>query len=310
MKLWRTVVDGSNRVDVDITTLAGNIESIVSNVLTTLFQIILIVFKKIVPWLLPLGPAIAIYLAIEPVLRVLPYHHLLAIAIASGFEGMGIVIAHTAIRASQWNNSRLKTDEPVDAKLATRLLWGYILSGASITLIIKLIPSSAYYVFAAFFFLSAMMNTIMGINGRLETLERDKRKNAVLRQEKRGLNAEIKVAMERLAALTAEFEKTQAEARALTETVARLKAQKRQLEAQKLTPSRSEKPVSADDPPGFSPETIERAREVYNRFTAEGRKRFGAALGREVGVNDRNGRKLVEYFRSLNGALNGEEGQS
>ena len=295
------------------------IRAIVSGFVGMLEGIFTDTVTRLAPILAPLPPAFSVYTAMTKANT--PYW--IALCTALAVELIGMFSSKVAIQSWNWNRSRLKTEPAAPFTLTVAMAAVYFIVVLLLALSIEIWTQSLIILYPGFVIIAASTYVSNAINGDLSAWQRERDERLQQQKEKRGLGAEIKAALEQLAKLktdlettqaeaaalaeaaTAELETIQAEARELTESVTKLKAQKRRLETKAVTG----KAVSPEEMPGFSEETIERAREVYTRFSTEGRKRFGAALGREVGVNDRNGRKLVEYFQSMNGNLNSEVAQ-
>jgi len=295
-------------------TLFDGTRTIVSGFVGMLEGIFTDTVTRLAPILAPLPPAFSVYTAMDRAAT--PYW--IALCTALAVELIGMFSSKVAIQSWNWNRSRLKTEPVAPFNLTVAMAAVYFIVVLLLALSIEIWTQSLIILYPGFVIIAAATYVSNAINGDLNAWQRERDERLQQQKEKRGLAAEIKAALEQLRKLKADLEKTRDETRDLTEAatveletirteaaelaeaVTRLKAQKRRLQQQKP----ADKPVSPDDPPGFSEETIARAKEVYDRFTAEGRTRFGAALGREVGVNDRNGRKLVEYFQSLNGNLN------
>ncbi len=267
---------------------------------------------RLAPILAPLPPAFSVYTAMS--LRTPQW---VAIATAMAIELIGMFSSKVAVASWNWNKQRLKTEPAAPFRLALAMATIYFVVVFALALGIEISPSFLIAIYPGFVLIAVSVYVSNAVNADLSAWQRERDERIAQIKEKRGLTVEIKAAeerlqelkanletthieaAERLAELKVNLEATRTEATDLTEAIAKLKAQKRRLETNAVI----DKAVSPEDPPAFSPETIEKAHEVYTRFHAEGRKRFGAALGREVGVNDRNGRKLVEYFQSLNGSL-------
>lgn len=273
------------------------VRAIVSGFVGMLEGIFTDTVTRLAPILAPLPPAFSVYTAMTKANT--PYW--IALCTALAVELIGMFSSKVAIQSWNWNRSRLKTEPMAPFNLTVAMAAVYFVVVLILALSIEIWTQSLIILYPGFVIIAASTYVSNAINGDLNAWQRERDERITLQKEKRGLGAEIKAALEKLAQLKADLEAARTEAAELTEAVTKLKTQKRRLETQIAAPTQAKEPVSPDDPPAFSAETIERAKEAYDRFTAEGATRFGAALGREVGVNDRNGRKLVEYFQSMNG---------
>ncbi len=273
------------------------IRAIVSGFIGMIEGIFTDTVTRLAPILAPLPPAFSVYTAMTKAQT--PYWVALCTALA--VELIGMFSSKVAIQSWNWNRSRLKTEPTAPFSLTVTMAAVYFVVVLILALSIEIWTQSLIILYPGFVIIAASTYVSNAINGDLNAWQRERDERIREQKEKRGLGAEIKAALEQLQKLKANLKATRTEAADLTESVTKLKAQKRRLQQQQATENRPDKPVSNDDPPSFSEETIAKAKEAYDRFSAEGKTRFGAALGREVGVNDRNGRKLVEYFQSLNG---------
>lgn len=294
-------------------TLFDGTRTIVSGFVEMLEGIFTDTVTRLAPILAPLPPAFSVYTAM--IKAATPFWVALCTALA--VELIGIFSSKVAVRTWNWNRSRLKSEPAAPFRLTVAMAAVYFVVVLVLALSIEIWQESLIILYPGFVIIAAATYVSNAISGDLAAWQRERDERIAQQKEKRGLAAEIKTAIEQLLELKTDLEATRAETAELTEAAKadlettraekhHLAAEITRLKAQRKRLKQPEKAVSPDDPPGFSEETIEQAREVYNRFAAEGRTRFGAALGREVGVNDRNGRKLVEYFRSLNGYLNEE----
>lgn len=294
-------------------TLFEGTRTIISGFVEMLEGIFTDTVTRLAPILAPLPPAFSVYTAMDRAAT--PFW--IAIATALAVELIGIFSSKVAVRSWNWNRSRLKTEPIAPFRLTVAMAAVYFVVVLVLALSIEIWQESLIILYPGFVIIAAATYVSNAISGDLAAWQRERDERIAQQKERRGLAAEIKAAIEQLAKLRTNLEATRAETAELTEAAKadlettraekhHLAAEITRLKTQRKRLKQPEKAVSPDDPPAFSPETIEQAREVYDRFTTEKRTRFGAALGREVGVNDRNGRKLVEYFRSLNGHLNEE----
>lgn len=265
--------------------LFDNTRAIISGFIGMLEGIFTDTVTRLAPILAPLPPAFSVYTAMAKAET--PYW--IALATALAVELIGMFSSKVAIQSWNWNRSRLKTEPTAPFSLTVTMAAIYFIVVLVLALSIEIWTQSLIILYPGFVIIAAATYVSNAINGDLTMWQRERDERLQQQKEKRGLSTEIKAAI-------ANLETIHAETAELTKAVTKLKVQKQRLESKAVI----EKAVSPDNPPGFSEETIARAKEVYDRFNAEGRSRFGAALGREVGVNDRNGRKLVKYFNNGN----------
>jgi hypothetical protein len=266
--------------------LFDNTRAIVSGFVGMLEGIFTDTVTRLAPILAPLPPAFSVYTAMS--LRTPQW---VAIATALAIELIGMFSSKVAVQSWNWNRGRLKTEPVAPFSLTVAMAAVYFIVVLILALSIEIWTESLIILYPGFVIIAAATYVSNAINGDLTMWQRDRDERIAQQKEKRRLSVEIKAATEKLTELRTDLETTR-------EEIAELEIQKQDLESKIAT----KKAVRSETPPGFSEETIRKARGIYNRFSAEGRTRFGAALGREVGVNDRNGRKLVEYFQNGNGA--------
>jgi len=287
-----TLFDGTRTI---VSGFVGMMEGIFTDTVT-----------RLAPILAPLPPAFSVYTAMAKAQT--PYW--IALCTALAVELIGMFSSKVAIQSWNWNRSRLKTEPVAPFTLTVAMAAVYFIVVLVLALSIEIWTQSLIILYPGFVIIAAATYVSNAINGDLSAWQRKRNERLQQQKEKRGLGAEIKTAREQLAELTIELEKTRdethdlteaaaadletirTETADLTEAVARLKAQKRRLNA---TPATT------------TTDTTEQARVILTEVWRNGSDISGAELGRQLKRSGTLGRKLKnELWPEISaGATNG-----
>lgn len=205
--------------------------------LETLEEMALATVARIVPWLIPVGPAFMIKTSVETYLHVSP---IIAILMALGFEGMGVFTSHVAFLCWTWNKGRNKTDNVAPFNLMRWLVSAYLAIGIVLVVLIKVYPPSTVIAPAFFLPLGLVVYTAWAVHIELSAWRNAKDEETHDRKIRTGLKAEIKELAQKLRELSTQFDTKQKELDTLTvqieerqitlnDTIAQIEAQKDEL---------------------------------------------------------------------------------
>lgn len=196
------------RVNIGAAYIGENIAGLVEAILDGLFDSILAGLKKIIPWIVTLGPAAALYTSLVEPFAASTWLDVttargISLGLALGFEGLGLFITRTLANVNDWNQTKNKSDEMIPTTLLKWFLVLYIIGGMVLVLSVKGWADPIAWFFAAMFIIGPMAHTTSEIADKTKRLIRDKRTKRRSRTIRNGLNTEIKMAQVELAQLAA-----------------------------------------------------------------------------------------------------------
>lgn len=159
------------------------------HLLETLEEMALATIARIVPWLIPIGPAFMIKTSVETYLQVDP---IISILMAAGFEGMGIYTSHVAFLCWSWNKTRTKKDGVAPFDLMRWLVGAYLFIGIVLVVLIKVYPPSTIIAPAFFLPLGLVVYTSWATHIELSGWRNAKEEDRQDKKIRTGIKVEIK----------------------------------------------------------------------------------------------------------------------
>ncbi|KKK93040.1 hypothetical protein LCGC14_2696870 [marine sediment metagenome] len=285
----------------------SNVERIVNGLVTLIVNVFMFGVTTLAPLAAPIAPAFSVYKALSERLGT-PFP--IAIAGAIAIEITGMFISKTAIGCHNWNSARNKNEPIAPKSLAIAMATVFFVVVLILSLTIELRPELAIWVYPGFVLIAICVYVSLAIANNLAEWTKTKADEAALRNERTGLNVEIKQAkidLETvrdnisLAQQTATDNATEvqhlmdeiniqaAKLEALTVKEAKLLSDIVQLQKQR----KSEKSaIATGAPTATGDNTTEQARTILTEIRRNGMEISGAELGRRLGKSGTLGRKL------------------
>ena len=281
----------------------SNVERIVNGLVTLIVNIFMFSVTTLAPLAAPIAPAFSVYKALSERLGT-PFA--IAIAGAIAIEITGMFISKTAIGCHNWNSARNKNEPIAPKSLAIAMATVFFVVVLILSLTIELRPELAIWVYPGFVLIAICVYVALAISNNLAEWTKTKASEAALRNERTGLNVEIKQAKIDLEAARNDISLAQqtateaqqqaqhlmdeiniqaAKLEALTVKETKLKTDIVQLQKQRKS-ARNDAPAATGD------DTTERARNILVDIRRNGMEISGAELGRRLGKSGTLGRKL------------------
>ena len=281
-----------------------NIAALVESVFDGVFDSALAGLKKVIPWAVTLGPAIALYTSLVPPLAASQWltpqtAQIAALALAIAFEGLGLFITRTLAIANDWNRDKLKSETEIPTGILKWFLAFYVIGGMALVLSIKGWDNPVSWFYASMFIIGPIAHTTGEYADKAKRLIRNKRETMRGREVKSGIAAEIKTARAELEALAAEVQQMSAERDGLVDEIAKLRKRKAKTEtmADGVSPLTNTSIEIANDGKAAK---IEARRNAVLEHKQQGLK--NAEIARLLNVSPDTVRRDV---KALNGAVQG-----
>ncbi len=221
------------------------IENVVNGFARMITNIFTFSITEVAPMVAPLPPAFSIYTAMSERLHV-PFY--VAVIAAIAIEIIGLFSSKVSIRCYQWNSSKSRSEPSVPQGLSILMTSIFFVVVLLLALTVELAPGLTALVIPGFVLIAISTYFNLAIHVNLERLEAAKAGDLELRQEKSGINTEIKKAKADLEALANDIQKLAGERAKLTKDVGRL---------EKQSAARTNGQTN-----GFGPQNVDKARAI------------------------------------------------